>query len=253
MQPLRRRVVLGGLLTLIESSVRVPVCAAADRYGERGCWIPSAEVPGYFARAGRAEMFESGDEPIEQHSGVAGLDQALAQSLAMLATLFNVLPAFAYYRDGVNRENAKATPKQLLQRADGTVLFGLEMLRKCLAMPQDGDAAVVAVCAHEFGHIVSFKNGDCDRLVTDSSQPFRSEQYADFLAGYFAGRRKLERPSFPAVAFATTQRSFAGGDHGTADQRGEAVMQGFMAAYQQRMNIKEGTKAALTFSMARMP
>jgi hypothetical protein len=249
----RRRFVLGGLLTVLECTAPVLCCraTAGTRVGT-GCWIPASEVPTLFARAGRAGLFETGEEEIERHSGKPELDRALVHSLAMLSKMFDVLPAFAYYHDGSVDKNAKATPQKLLDRADGTVLFGLSLLDDLLSWSRDGDAAVVAVCAHEFGHIVSYKNGDIKELSPESGSAFRAEQYADFLAGYFAGHRKLERPDFPAVVFAKTQWGYGGGDHGTKAQRGEAVEKGFLAAYDQKLTAPEGTRAAFNFAMSRV-
>jgi len=167
--------------------------------------------------------------------------------------MFDVLPGFAYYNDA-GQPNARATSQPLLDRTDGTVLFGLSLLSSLLARPQHGDASVVAVCAHEFGHIVSYKNGLISRLAPNPMQPFRAEQYADYIAGFFAGKRKRERPSFPAVAFATTQRSFGGpvrGSHGTGVERGQAVEQGFLDAYTKNLTPAEGMRAGFDFAMSR--
>ena len=173
----------------------------------------------------------------------------MAQALGKLSRLFGVLPGFCYYDDGT-QGNALATGEQLLDRSDGTVMFGLSFLRELLSRPQHGDASIVAVCAHEYGHIVSYKYGQYEQLRTGGT--FRVEQFADYFAGYYAGNRKLERPDFPAVVFATTQRSFGGGgDHGTGEQRGEAVQAGFLAAYQQRLTPAQARDAGLAFCMGR--
>lgn len=248
----RRRVVLGGLLTLLGAafSSTEPV-AASDDSSVTGCWIPRRMVSSYFGRSSGAMLFGGDAGDLQRRSNIPGLDHALAQSLGMIARTFGVHPAFAFYRDGQGQENARATPERLLQNADGTVLFGLDLLQELLSRPSHGDASVVAVCAHEFGHIVSYKNGDIERLAPDSAQPFRAEQYADFMSGYFAGRRKLERQDFPAVVFATTCRSFGGGNHGTGEQRGEAVQAGFLAAYRDHMDTDDGVGAALEFAMSR--
>jgi len=169
----------------------------------------------------------------------------------MLSRTFEVLPGFAYYRD-TDGMNARATPAVMLDRTDGTVMFGLGLLEHLLARPSHGDAAVVAVCAHEFGHIIAYKLGLQQRLISNGS-PFRGEQFADFIAGYFAGLRKLERPDFPAVAFATTQRSFGGsvrGTHGTGVERAAAVEAGFAAAYRDRMDSSSGINVGYQYAMS---
>jgi hypothetical protein len=239
----RRAVVLGGLLTVV---YRPSSC-----YGSvaGGCTLLAAEAPNYFGKAGYANAYSNGEEQIEQRSGNPQLDRALAHSLAMIARTFDVLPAFAYYDDG-GSPNAHATPAVLLERTDGTVLFGLQLLQMVLAQQGRPDASIVTICAHEFGHIVSYKNHQIDRLAPDPGQPFRAEQYADYMAGFFAGVRKLNEPDFPAVVFATTVRSFGGGDHGTPVQRGEAAQQGFLAAYSRKMKPAEGIQAAFEYAMS---
>src|SRR5436190_9340278 len=107
------------------------------------------------------------------------------------------------------------------------------------------EVGILTVCAHEFAHIVQFKYGIDKRLVPcrDCSVK-RLELHADFLAGYFAGRRKLERSDFPAAVFAKTQYNF-GDDHygspthhGTPKERGEAVVAGFSSGFRDRQDFQ---------------
>jgi hypothetical protein len=53
------------------------------------------------------------------------------------------------------------------------------------------------------------------------------------------------------VVFATTCRSFGGGNHGTGEQRGEAVQAGFLTAYRDHSDTDAGVAAALRFAMSR--
>ena len=241
-----RRDVLGGLLTVLGGTCCSHHSQAATG---TGCWVPAGQAQPYFNRVqGATSLFETGGEHLEPRSGNKDLDRALAQALGKMSNLFGVLPGFCYYQDG-DQGNALATPDRLLDRSDGTVMFGLSFLRDLLSRPNHPDAAIVAVCAHEYGHIVSYKYGQIEQLRTGGT--FRVEQFADYFAGFYAGNRKLERPDFPAVVFATTQRSFGGGDHGTGAQRGEAVQAGFLAAYQQRLTPAQARDAGLAFCMAR--
>src|SRR5262249_20329271 len=91
-------------------------------------------------------------------SGEREFDFALAQMLCRLAETFQVLPGFAFY-DNSASPNCYATNRKRLERADGTVLIGLQYLKNCLAQPESPDANVAAVCAHEFGHIAQYKLG----------------------------------------------------------------------------------------------
>jgi hypothetical protein len=242
----RREVVFNGLLTILFGS-----CCSTAAHAQRtfGCWIPPESTQRFFGRATRGLALRNGTEVLEPRSGDPSLDRALVRALARLSRLFDVLPGFSYYRE-FGSPNAQATDEQLLDRTDGTVMFGLTLLQQ-LMQRERPDASIVAVCAHEYGHILSYKNGMIRQLAPTRDEVFRAEQFADFMAGYYAGTRKLESPTFPAVVFATTQRFYGGGDHGSGQQRGEAVQTGFLAGYQQRMTAVQAADAALQFSLAR--
>jgi len=216
-----------------------------------GCCIPASLAPQYLSRATGGEVYESGNERLVSNSASRELDYALAQTLAMLCHRFEILPGFSYYQElESDGHNALATERTLLSRSDGTVLFGLGMLGDLLGKDQYGAAAVVAVAAHEFGHIVAMKRGINDSLAPDKTNPFRAEQFADFMSGAFAGMRFHEDSTFPAVVFATTMRSFGGGVHGTGEQRGHAVTEGFKAAIDGSSNINDLVMTGRKFSMS---
>ncbi len=250
----RRELVLGGLLTFVWTGAGTCSCGAfVNSARDTGCHVPAAEAPAFFEKTTTAQMFQFGTEQIEPRSGNPALDRALAQTLGMLARTYEVLPAFAYYQDGAS-PNALATPRPLLERADGTVLFGLNMLQRLLGRPEHPDASVVAVCAHEFGHIVGYKTGLIQKLAPGNN-PFRAEQHADYLSGFFAGIRRRERPDYPSVIFAMTQRDFGGavrGSHGTGEERAAAVVEGFKAAYERRISASEGIQQGFQFAMSRV-
>ena len=120
-----------------------------------------------------------------------------------------------------------------MDRSDGTVLFGKKLLKKMLGTVDSPEAAVLAVCAHEYGHVVQNKLGLRGRLLYDQKTVRRLELHADFLAGYFAGLRKRQNPTFASAVFALTMfglgdNNFAQkGHHGTSEERGAAVVAGF--------------------------
>jgi predicted metalloprotease len=144
-------------------------------------------------------------------------------------------------------------------RVDGDVLFGRRLFREIMQRPEHPEIGIAAVCAHEFGHIVQYKYGIRDRLVGSDKRVKRLELHADFLAGYFAGLRKLERSNFPAAEFAATQFSF--GDkafgsidhHGTPNERGAAVVAGYQAAFRDKQSfgtaLETGVRYALQISL----
>lgn len=227
----RRRTALGGLLTIVFGYVHSPRCLAhhgGDHY--QGCFITAPQAR-KLVGSSEVQSFNLGTEPIRR-SGNRDFDRALAHTLAKLANTFGVLPGFAYYDDGYDH-NAFATPAQLLERTDGTVMFGLGMLQRLMSGTDHPELSVAAVCAHEFGHIYQYKLGLIDLVNSGAATVKRSELQADYFAGYFAGLRKREKPDFPAAVFAQTQHNF--GDnmidhpshHGTPEERAAAIVAGF--------------------------
>lgn len=248
----RRRVVLGGLLTLISG---IPCHAQAIRPRRYfGCTLQAEDVGRYYKLGAETRLYKTGEEPIIPRSGNRDFDGALARTLAKISELFGVLPGFAYY-DEQDSYNAYATDYTRMARSDGTVLFGVRLLRKLMNdfANDNPDAAVAAVCAHEFGHIVQYKKGLVEIVRAGDTNARRVELQADFFAGYFAGTRKRERPEFPAAVFAQAQYN-AGENminhpdhHGTPDERAAAVTRGFEVAYWERRPFDEAIKVSVNY------
>jgi hypothetical protein len=78
--------------------------------------------------------------------------------------------------------NAYATPEIANPLGpDGTILFGQNMLSQQLGKDPTG-ASVVAIMAHEFGHLAQFKQG----FREPGKRP---ELHADFMAGWYLSVR----------------------------------------------------------------
>ena len=249
----RREVCSGGLVLLFGSAIATccPRHASAQN-AILGCSIPEDEADSFFDRATESRLFATGNEPMIPKSGDRNFDLALAQTLAKISRVLEASPGFAYY-DDYDGQNAYATPAVRLNGADGTVLFGQGFLGRLRSGPESPDVAVAAVCAHEFGHILQYKRG-LDRIV-GAGQPTvkRVELQADFFAGYFAGIRKLEKPSFPAAVFAMTQHAM--GDnminhpnhHGTPQQRAAAIVRGFEVAKTERKSLADAIQVSINY------
>jgi len=242
----RRELVLGGLVTIVCG------CGCAhSRVVPPGCVTDDTAIRGLVGNAPHSFDINSG--PLESGSGDRDFDRALAISLSKLCDIFGVLPGFAFFDDSDvgGRGNAFASRSQRLGRADGSVVFGKKLLHNLLQQEQ-GAAAVIGVCAHEFGHIAQFKRRVRDNMVVDGKIK-RLELHADYLAGYFAGRRKLEKNDFPAAVIAHTQ--WVGGDfntwkpthHGTPEERGQAVVEGFQAAFPDPKPFDRAFNDGMTF------
>ena len=251
--PTRREAVLGGLLTLVWSCGHSACAEPARRVRQGlGCVLEAEQAEQVFARAGVQQQIITGREPMITSSGNRDFDYALAQTLSRLTDTMSVLPGFAYY-DDVAGENAYATTARRLSKADGTVLFGKRFFLNTMSQPEHPEVAVAATCAHEFGHIVQFKLNLVRRL--DAGQPTvkRSELHADFLSGYFAGVRKLQKPDFPAAVFATDASSYGDYDvsardhHGTPEERAAAVVRGFEVAHAERRSFSDAVQVGINY------
>ena len=255
----RREVVAGGALNVLWTfaccSCRT-VQAAPQRHNDVfGCTLPESEAEAFFSTASDTRMYVTGSEPMIPRSGDKDFDMALAQTLALVSEALQVSPGFAYY-DDYDGLNAYASPRARLNGADGTVLFGQGLLGRLRSGQDSPEVSVAAVCAHEFGHILQYKNGLIDRLNAGQTTVRRSELQADYFAGYFAGLRRRNRPSFPAAVFAQTQYNF--GDnminnpnhHGTSAERAAAIVKGFEVAYIDKKTISDAINIGMNYALS---
>jgi hypothetical protein len=229
-------------------------CLADERPRALGCCLTGTQATRIFARASGGISNAKEATTVIPHSDDPDLDFALAQGLARISDTFDVLPGFGFYDDS-DQHNAFAIDRVLAGRSDGTVLFGLNLLGELKALRDGPDLAIMAVCAHEFGHIVSYKTDIYKTLCPDPDHPFRSEQFADFMSGYFAGTRRAVNPAYQAVTFATTLYGYGGqfrGSHGTFDERGQAVQSGYDAAYKDKLKLSAAISKGFQFAMSRV-
>jgi hypothetical protein len=250
----RRETILGGALALIFAQSQGS-CAALRARNSFGCLLADEDVPSVYPQSTDTRLFATGNEPMIPKSGDKYFDIALAQTLAKISSFFGILPAFAYY-DDYDGLNAYATPVRRLNRVDGTVLMGTGFLRFLRSKTESPEVAVAGVCAHEFGHILQFRHGLDTRLKEGQPSVKRAELQADYFAGYFAGLRKRERPTFPSAVVALTlyeigDTAFSAPDHhGTPRERGEAVSQGFEASFRQNKTLSQAVEESTSFVLS---
>jgi hypothetical protein len=238
----RRDVMLGGLLTMVGSALPCTCALASDH---AGCVIPDRQAARFLARD-HPRRIAGRNERIIKSSNDRAFDYALAQTLSGLTDTFGVLPGFAYYDDDTV-ENAYATTARRLGNPDGTVLLGRRFLRSLLAQGAHSEVAVAAVCAHEFAHIAQFKYGLVPALLAGARTVKRAELHADFLAGYYAGVRTLQKPDYPAAVFAAGLSNLrparaAAPQHGSADERAAAIAHGFATSHRDRRGIADAMR-----------
>lgn len=204
------------------AAISVPASGLAQRY--EGCRLSVSAYADLravdtFAYAGGQRGGGSGDRVF---------DRALAETLLRLSQEFGVSPRFSFF-DERQGENAYASPTE----PHGEVAYGRGLIGRQRREQARYDVHVIGVCAHEFAHIAQFARGTNDTLNRGTGTVKRSELHADYLAGWFAGLRKRERPSFPAAEIAQAlynvgdNRVWSRDHHGTHEERGEAVRNGF--------------------------
>jgi hypothetical protein len=178
-----------------------------------------------------------------ENSGDPHFDESLGIVLADISRLFEVRPGFAYF-DDTGSPNALALPDSHLANSHGTVLFGKQMLAMNKQHPY-GDMFIMGICAHEFAHIVQFFSGYHDRLSNNQSTKKFVELHADFLSGYYIGKRNISYSNAELYSLGESWESIGDSSytdpdhHGTAEERLEAIEQGYrLAKKQPSLNIK---------------
>ncbi|MEI6202379.1 MAG: hypothetical protein WCP68_10540, partial [Enhydrobacter sp.] len=253
---LTRRTLLAGATVAAGASAfcTCPCSAKASRVVESlGCVLTDSDAERLYPGAAGKRQSSTDEDSIIARSGDRDFDRALAQTLARISDVLQVSPGFAYY-DDYDGLNAYATPKVRMNGPDGTVLFGQGFLKKLRAGREAPEVAVVAVCAHEFGHILQFKHRLTTTVRNGDSTVKRTELQADYFSGYFAGRRKKELPSYPAAVGALAQYNV--GDHslnspqhhGTPDERGAAFVRGFEAAYHENRSLNDAVEQSIAYA-----
>lgn len=248
MKMLNRRSLLGtGLAAAAALPVALPAAASAQpAVPSGGCAL--CDRNGLFFGRNRGSA-KGRSVRIAASSGDAETDRFLGSALQRLSATFLVSPGFAFFDDGEN-ENAFAARETLLGNGPGTVLMGMKLFGKLMARTNDGGITVIAVCAHEFGHIHQMYAGyeePLNRLDTKTNRPH--ELHADFLAGYYLALRKAEHGQLDLREVGGILHSLGDTDHtsrqhhGTPDERVGALVAGFKFGSQGNAGIATAARA----------
>lgn len=161
-------------------------------------------------------------------SGDRRLDRALISELRRILSVIPSEPGFKFTWD--HMPNAFATSDTYVAGTRGTVILGLNMIGQEMQSHDYGGVAVAGICAHECAHVFQYFSTYAYRLQGRTAK--RMELHADYLAGYYMGRRA----EFSADRIEVFARSvFAKGDynyndpahHGTPDERFGTMKAGY--------------------------
>jgi predicted metalloprotease len=173
-----------------------------------------------------------------------------------IATKFKVNPGFAFYDDH-RTPNAFATPRTVLPDSRGTVLMGMRLFGQCMSNHHDDGMTVIAICAHEFGHLHQMQSDYNARLTRLDKTVKPVELHADFLAGYFLAGRKEEHPDLDLHTVGANFDRMGDTDfnspqhHGTAQERIAAITAGYRFGRSGEHDIDEAARAGVEL-VARM-
>jgi hypothetical protein len=182
------------------------------------------------------------DDRLIHSSGNPQLDKALGRAMARAARRFNVRPGFAFFQDQ-NAPNAFATSETKVNGTQGTVVFGKRLFTEQFSRYNDRGMSVIAIVAHEFGHILQYNRNLMGDLRGGEQTVRKIELHADYLAGWYLGLRKKEDSSISLWASGDTFRRI--GDyafnnpnhHGTPTQRVAASEGGFALGFHKGADV----------------
>lgn len=163
-------------------------------------------------------------------SGNDALDKALVSELQEMVRIFPVNPGFQFI---VNEGgNAFASRQSIIPNTKGTILIGLDLIKKEIEDDNLGGIAIAGICAHECAHVYQFFSRFEKALAGDTHKFI--ELHADALAGYYLQRRNwpFHRVEiFGNSLFNKGDYEFNSRDHhGSPQQRVAAMREGFSLA-----------------------
>jgi hypothetical protein len=191
-----------------------------------------------------------------RNTGDPDVDRQLDRAIKIAANILQVRPAFGFIDpdkfsdrqlDGMNA--FASTRDADIPGTRGIVAFGMTKFRSELHGYDESGTTVMAIIAHEFGHILQNYRGYLASIRT-----LQCEINADFLSGYYLGVRKhqVSSVSFEKAAelFNRLGRAESGNPnrtHGDPNERVSAAAAGFKAGFSQNMNLEDAVRAGLAY------
>jgi hypothetical protein len=191
---------------------------------------------------------------LQSTSGNPKLDRYLGKALVRLADTFGVDPGFGFIDDAqLPRPNAFAMSKTLVPSTEGTVMFGLQLFNKTMSKRHDQGLSVLAICAHEFGHIVQFETQYYTELSRGQPTVKHIELHADFLAGFYLATIKRRTPTLQLQDVGKTFDHLGDTEfsnplhHGTNDERVHAIEGGSFFGREHRATVAQAAANGAEF------
>lgn len=211
-----RRFILKAFTAIAASCANSKLCAQPF-HSHQGCHLSSAAAQGF-----------SSSVDLLYSSGNSTIDASFPAERSILNSAFLVSPDFSFYDDS-GAPNAMATTANLVGSSPyGTVIFGRSLLASELGQTWWG-AAVAGISAHEWAHIAQFASGL-------SGPVYAMELHADYLAGWYLGRKALAGTHVVIAGLGNSLFSKGSFDfnnpdwHGTPQQRVNAMIAGYDGA-----------------------
>lgn len=184
-------------------------------------------------------------------TGDKAFDRQLGRAIIKLAGFFEEQPAFGIV-DGREHDNAFAMPRTGGASQLGTVGVGRTLLNRLKEEDETG-MAILALIAHEFGHVSQFRRDAIKVLNAGETTVRKSELHADYLTGCYLGWLKRNEPRLRVISAGRFMESI--GDHavnskdhhGTPAERLTATEAGFELAYQEARSFESYFDAGQSF------
>jgi hypothetical protein len=260
METSRRKVLVTGLCAAATARLPHISTQAAETRSLSGCLITHAQFEAVRNetefKTSKAGLFNKSKHI--RTTGDAALDRALDAAIKHVSDLFREVPAFGFYQEHDHPEftamNAFATSEGTdIPGTWGTIGFGMDLFTSELSNYDKAGSTIIAIIAHEFGHIWAMHRGVMEQLTSGQPTNKRSELHADFLAGYFIGTRKRVSPSLTLAAVSNLFERIGDNQvnshyhHGTPKERLAAAEEGFRTAYQNNKDANFAFSAATEY------
>jgi len=254
MSTISRRTLLRSAAALLvtTSTAALPLAAASRTIPTCGCWLCARDAAALALKPYGLIASDPQEVRIITSTGDATIDKFLGSALLRLSNMFKVQPGFAFFDDG-DSPSAYATPETLLPQGTHTVMMGTHLFSEYMTRNDDAGMTIIAICAHEFGHIHQMEGGYRESLLKHDTTVRPIELHADFLAGFFLASRKREYPNLELQKVGETfyrlgDTAFKDrGHHGTPQERIAAITAGYELGRNGNEDIDQVAQAGIDY------